>query len=80
MFAGGWTLDAAETVCSAPSAGTEHAVERDAVFDALARLVAASVVRSDQAQGETRFGLPETIREYALALQPSTVGNHLQRI
>lgn len=37
------------------------------VFDALARLVAASLVRADQAHGETRFRLLETIHEYALA-------------
>jgi non-specific serine/threonine protein kinase len=66
VFAGGWTLDAAEAVFSGPSASSEHAVERDAVFDALARLVAASLVRADQERGETRFGLLETIREYAL--------------
>jgi non-specific serine/threonine protein kinase len=66
VFAGGWTLEAAEMVCGDPSAGPEHAVDRADVLDALARLVAASLVVADQSQEETRFGLLETIREYTL--------------
>jgi non-specific serine/threonine protein kinase len=66
VFAGGWTLDAAEAVCGDVSVAPGDAPARADVLDALARLVAASLVVVDQSQEETRFGLLETIREYAL--------------
>jgi predicted ATPase/DNA-binding SARP family transcriptional activator len=54
VFAGGWSLEAAESVY-------------DADLDALASLVEKSlVVETEQADGETRFAMLETIREYAL--------------
>jgi predicted ATPase/DNA-binding CsgD family transcriptional regulator len=62
VFAGGWSLDAAEAVCSGDG------VDADDVLDLLARLVAKSLVLADHARGEARFGLLETIREYALGL------------
>jgi predicted ATPase/DNA-binding SARP family transcriptional activator len=54
VFAGGWTLDAAESVC-------------DAGLSPLGSLVDKSLVRSrpDAASG-TRFSMLETVREYAL--------------
>ena len=55
IFPGGATLEAAEAVC-----GVE--------VDALATLVDDSLVRRYEAGGEPRFGLLETVREYALAL------------
>ena len=55
VFAGGWTLAAAETVCASA------AVERRYVADDLAALVDKSlVVRS----GRTRYRLLETLRQY----------------
>jgi predicted ATPase/DNA-binding SARP family transcriptional activator len=55
VFAGGWTLDAAESVC-------------DAGISTLGSLVEKSLVRSrsDGTDG-TRFSMLETVREYALA-------------
>jgi predicted ATPase/DNA-binding SARP family transcriptional activator len=55
VFAGGWTLDAAESVC-------------DAGISTLGSLVEKSLVRSrpDTVSG-TRFSMLETVREYALA-------------
>lgn len=59
MFAGGWTLGAAETVCA--SAG----IERRYVADDLAALVDKSlVVRVAPAGGRTRYRLLETLRQY----------------
>jgi predicted ATPase len=58
VFAGGCTLDAAEAVCNA---------EGDlpiAVLDGLASLVEKSLVRQG-GKGEPRFGMLETVREYA---------------
>ncbi|HET7400764.1 MAG TPA: tetratricopeptide repeat protein [Usitatibacter sp.] len=58
VFAGGWTLEAAESVC----AGGD--VDPAEVLDVLARLVEKSLVEVD-AFGE-RYRLLETVRQYAL--------------
>ena len=59
VFAGGWTLDAAETVCA--SAG----IERRHVADDLAALVDKSlVVRVAHEGRRTRYRLLETLRQY----------------
>jgi len=60
VFAGGWTLEAAEAVCS------EDGVDPFEVLDLLAGLVGKSlVVTEDGETGETRYRLLETIRHYA---------------
>jgi predicted ATPase/DNA-binding SARP family transcriptional activator len=60
VFAGGWTLEAAEAVCSE---------ERLDVFETLASLVDESLVRPlRRPTGEPRFAMLETIREYAAEL------------
>jgi predicted ATPase/transcriptional regulator with XRE-family HTH domain len=60
VFAGGWSLDLAESVCSDPL-GTPS------VFDGLAALVEHSLVQVQQGDEtrESRFRLLETIREHA---------------
>jgi predicted ATPase/DNA-binding CsgD family transcriptional regulator/transcriptional regulator with XRE-family HTH domain len=60
VFVGGWTLEAAAAVCNA-------ADELDgAVLDGLQSLVDKSLVRQEPGpEGEPRFGMFETIREYA---------------
>src|SRR5262249_8323546 len=56
VFQGGCTLDAAETVCGA-----------DGLLDGLAALVDGNLLRQEeQADGEPRFAMLETIRAYAL--------------
>jgi non-specific serine/threonine protein kinase len=60
VFAGGWTLEAAEAVC----AGVALAV--DDVLDLLAQLIRKSLVVADEtADGFARYTLLETVREYA---------------
>jgi len=60
VFAGGWTLEAAEQVGAGTAAG------RGDVLDLLAQLVAKSLVLSEQQPGQAaRFRMLETIREYA---------------
>jgi hypothetical protein len=59
VFAGGWTLDAAETVVSGDGID-----ERD-VLDLLSHLVARSMIVADGSDGTTRYRLLETIRQYA---------------
>jgi predicted ATPase len=65
VFAGTFDLPAAEAVCAAAtaSAGPDRAGH---VMDTLGSLVDSSLVRPQTRDGEPRFGLLETIREYAL--------------
>jgi len=58
VFAGGWTLEAAEAV------GAGEDVEGSEVLDLLARLVEKSLVVMESASG--RYRLMETVRQYAL--------------
>ncbi len=58
VFVGGWTLDAATAVTN-----SSDAIE---ALDALGRLVARSLVFLDRS-GPTRYGMLETIRQYANA-------------
>jgi predicted ATPase len=61
VFAGGWTLEAAESVCSA-----EGGIEPRQVFELMTQLVAKSLVIANRKPGpERRFHLHETIRQYA---------------
>jgi predicted ATPase/DNA-binding SARP family transcriptional activator len=72
VFAGGWTLEAAEAVCG------ENGFD---VFETLASLVDESLVRPlRRPTGEPRFAMLETIREYAAELlEASGEGEALRR-
>ena len=59
VFAGGWTLQAAESVCSGGSA------RRTEVLDLLASLTDKNLVLAETQGEETRFRLLETVRHYA---------------
>ena len=60
VFAGGWTIEAAETVCP------DDDLEMWDVLDGLIRLVDKSlVVRADEGE-ETRYRLLESVRQYGL--------------
>ena len=61
VFAGRWTLEAAEAVCDTDN------VPSMSVLDGLSSLVDKSLARQKvETDGEPRFGLLETIREYGL--------------
>jgi predicted ATPase/DNA-binding CsgD family transcriptional regulator/Tfp pilus assembly protein PilF len=60
VFVGGFTLEAAERVCSG------EPVPSDAVVDALDQLVQKSLVAAEEHEGRNRYGMLETIREHAL--------------
>jgi non-specific serine/threonine protein kinase len=59
VFAGGWTLTAAEAVTTAADSGGWQ------VLDHLSALVDKSLVQADEARGSTRYRLLETVRHYA---------------
>ncbi len=60
VFAGGWTLEAAESVCSG------EGMESHQVLDLMTQLVSKSlVVAEQQTGGERRYHLLEMIRQYA---------------
>jgi predicted ATPase len=58
VFAGGWTLDAAEAVCS------EDGVEKSAILDLLMQLVDKSLLAVETRDGEARYTFLETVRQY----------------
>ena len=75
VFAGGWTLEAAEAVCGDKAEGgrlKDELVQPSAfrlhpsdVLDLLTRLVDKSLVVMDERGGEARYYQLETIRQYA---------------
>jgi non-specific serine/threonine protein kinase len=71
VFAGGFTLEAAEAVCGGPPVtGDEQTAAGGAasaeVVDLLARLVDKSLVQVDEPAAAVRYRLLETIRQYEL--------------
>jgi predicted ATPase/DNA-binding SARP family transcriptional activator/tetratricopeptide (TPR) repeat protein len=75
VFAGGWTLEAAEAVCGegrcSPSVGcsenpasTSSTLHRHVVLDLLTSLVGQSLVQYEGGSVEGRYRLLETVREY----------------
>jgi predicted ATPase/class 3 adenylate cyclase len=69
VFAGGWTLAAAEAVTSADDTGDWQ------VLDHLTALVDKSLVQADESRGSTRYRLLESVRHYAaerLAQRPGS--------
>jgi predicted ATPase len=59
IFVGGWSLEAAEAICSG------EGIEREAVLELLAHLVDKSLVMMLDRWGVARYTMLETIREYA---------------
>ncbi len=59
VFAGGWTLEAVEQVCSGGD------LESMDVLDLLMALVDKSLVSYDDLRGQSRYRLLETVRQYA---------------
>jgi predicted ATPase/DNA-binding CsgD family transcriptional regulator len=59
VFARSWTLEAAEAICG------DDAVNRDEVLDLLAQLIDQSLVVAEEQSGRVRYGLLDTMRQYA---------------
>lgn len=67
VFAGGWTLQAAEQICAGEDNGEAigEPIEEWEVLDLLTSLVDKSLVVAEQEEGQTRYRLLETVRQYA---------------
>ncbi|HEU0297146.1 MAG TPA: tetratricopeptide repeat protein, partial [Anaerolineales bacterium] len=63
IFVNGWTLEAAESVCSDES--TSGRIRSDDVLNLLEHLVNKSLVTAEEWQSETRYRVLETMRQYA---------------
>ena len=63
VFAGSWTLAAAEAVCAGPADG--EAIPGEAILDMLAQLVDKSLVVVQDRGVEKRYRMLEMIRQYA---------------
>ena len=74
VFAGGWTLDAAEAVAAGDG------VEQGQVLDLLAALVGKSLVQAEVIHGSTRYRLLETVRHYAGERLALRVGSGLRDV
>ena len=59
VFTGGWTLEAAESVCA------DDLVKGEDILDLLERLINKSIVIMDETPYETRYHMLETMRQYA---------------
>jgi tetratricopeptide (TPR) repeat protein len=59
VFAGGWTLEAAEAVCS------DALIHLEDVLDLLEHLINKSIVVAEETRHETRYHFLETMRQYA---------------
>ena len=59
VFVGGWTLEAAESVCEGGSVRSEE------VLNLLEQLIHKSLVIKEEEHGESRYRMLETIRQYA---------------
>lgn len=68
VFAGGWSLETAEVVCTSPEEGGRPGLESWEVMDALTALVEKSLVVCEKLHSTddtVRYRLLETIRQYA---------------
>jgi predicted ATPase/DNA-binding SARP family transcriptional activator/class 3 adenylate cyclase len=68
VFAGGWSLEAAEAICADGEEGCIGSggwVDSAEVIDLLAQLVDKSLVMAEAGERETRYRMLETIRQYA---------------
>ena len=65
VFAGRFTLDDVEGVCTGPGPGTGTGLAAPGALDVLSSLVDKSLVMKEEAGGEACYRLHETMREFA---------------
>jgi predicted ATPase len=74
VFSGGFDLQAVETICCPDGASSADSNQVLTNIEALSSLVDQSLVQQEERDGEPRFGMLETIREYALERLQSSAG------
>jgi predicted ATPase/class 3 adenylate cyclase len=62
VFVGGWTLEAAETVCVEPEGAPALGID---ILEGLGTLLDQSLAERRESAGELRYGMLNVIREYA---------------
>lgn len=67
VFTGGFTLEAAEIVANDNELGTTPQPSSVQVWNVLASLMDKSLLEQEEQEGEIRFAMLETIREFALS-------------
>ena len=65
VFVGGWTLEAAESVCSDKEMSAKDALKADDILELLTQLINKSLVATEIQNDEIRYTMLETIRQYA---------------
>ncbi len=60
VFAGGCTIDAAEAVCP------DEELPAGAIFETVTALIDRSLLTTEERSGSMRYGMLESIRQYAL--------------
>jgi predicted ATPase/DNA-binding XRE family transcriptional regulator len=65
VFAGGWTIEAASAVCTAPTD----------LLHSLSALLDKSLIRREPGEGRPRYGMLDVIREFAAERLPTDVQN-----
>jgi len=64
VFVNGWTLEAAESVCLDKDTTSNDALKADDILDLLTQLVNKSLVMTEERNGEVRYHMLETIRQF----------------
>lgn len=64
VFSGGWALEAAEAICGAPADDGSPGPEVWEIVDCLTELADHSLIVVESDQGQARYRLLETMREY----------------
>jgi predicted ATPase/class 3 adenylate cyclase len=63
IFVGGWTLEAAESICSDESTSSE--IKSNDILNLMEQLINKSLVIREETQSESRYRMLETMRQYA---------------
>lgn len=64
VFVNGWTLEAAESVCSHEHTTTKAVLKPEDILELLTQLVNKSLVMTEEVHGEFRYHMLETIRQF----------------
>jgi predicted ATPase/DNA-binding XRE family transcriptional regulator len=65
VFVGGWTLEAAKSVCLDQDIAVKDSLKAEDILELLTQLVNKSLVATKEQNGEVRYSMLETIRRYA---------------